>query len=111
MTCTETACTEVDLRRSDDAWLAKVIEVVRATRSHPSLRVGSSVRGALDIAAVVPSLAELRGAEPTDPALGLDAALIALTGRVRARRCHDTGGGDRRRPLVVRLRSQRRRAR
>ena len=71
------------LRRSDDAWLAKVIEVVRATRSHPSLRVGSSVRGALDIAAVVPSLAELRGAEPTDPALGLDAALIALTGRVR----------------------------
>ncbi|MDQ3310595.1 MAG: MoxR family ATPase [Actinomycetota bacterium] len=68
---------------SDPAWLAKVIEVVRATRSHPSLRFGSSVRGALDIAAVVPSLAELRGAAPTDPALGLDAALIALTGRVR----------------------------
>jgi MoxR-like ATPase len=69
----------------DASWLAKVIGVVRATRTHPDLRVGSSVRGALDVAAIAPTLAALRGVAPTDPALGLDAALVALSGRVRLR--------------------------
>ena len=69
----------------DSRWLAKVVGVVRATRRHPELRVGSSVRGALDIAAILPSLASLRGGTPTDPSLGLDAALVALSGRVRLR--------------------------
>jgi MoxR-like ATPase len=66
-------------------WVAKVVEVVRRTRSHPDLRHGSSVRGAIDTAKVAASLAAIRGVEPTDPGAGLDAALVALSGRIRVR--------------------------
>jgi MoxR-like ATPase len=70
---------------ADDAWLARVVEVVRRTRSHPDVRIGSSVRGAIDTVAVANSLAGLRGGSPQDVALGLDAALVALSGRMRLR--------------------------
>jgi MoxR-like ATPase len=69
----------------DPLWLAKVVEVVRRTRTHPEVRIGSSVRGAIDIAAVAASLAPLRGSSPTAFAVGLDSAIIALSGRVRLR--------------------------
>jgi MoxR-like ATPase len=70
---------------ADAAWLARVVEVVRRTRSHPDVRIGSSVRGAIDTVAVANSLAALRGGSPQDPAVGLDAALVALSGRMRLR--------------------------
>jgi MoxR-like ATPase len=70
---------------ADDRWLEKVVELVRRTRTHPDLRVGSSVRGALDATAVVNSLAALREQPVTTPSVGLDAILIALSGRVRLR--------------------------
>jgi len=70
---------------ADAAWVAKVVELVRRTRSHPDLRVGSSVRGALDATAVVRSLANLREQPFTTPSVGLDAVLMALSGRVRLR--------------------------
>ncbi|MFM7684341.1 MAG: AAA family ATPase [Actinomycetota bacterium] len=66
-------------------WLTKVVSVVRATRTHPDVRIGSSVRGAIDTVAVALSLAALRGVGPTDIELGLDAALVALSGRLRLR--------------------------
>lgn len=66
-------------------WIAKAVEVVRRTREHGELRVGSSVRGAIDASAVAASLASLRGVVADDPAVGLDAALVALSGRVRVR--------------------------
>jgi MoxR-like ATPase len=66
-------------------WLAKVVEVVRRTRTHPDLRHGSSVRGAIDTAKVAASLAAIRGVAPTDRTAGLDAALVALSGRIRIR--------------------------
>ncbi|HWC69279.1 MAG TPA: MoxR family ATPase [Acidimicrobiales bacterium] len=69
----------------DAVWAAKVVDVVRASRDHPDLRIGSSVRGAIDCAAVAASLGALRGVSPTDPRLGLDAALLSLSGRVRVR--------------------------
>jgi MoxR-like ATPase len=69
----------------DEAWAAKVVYVVRASRDHPDLRIGSSVRGAIDCAAVAASLGALRGVSPSDPHLGLDAALLSLSGRVRVR--------------------------
>jgi MoxR-like ATPase len=69
----------------DLPWVSNVVEVVRLTRSHPDLRIGSSVRGAIDTALVAASLAPLRGASATDSVVGLDAALIALSGRVRVR--------------------------
>ncbi len=66
-------------------WISKAVSVVRRTRSHPDLRVGSSVRGAVDFAKVAFSLAELRGFTIDNPSVGVDAALVALSGRVRIR--------------------------
>ena len=72
-------------RDLDPAWVAKVVELVRLTRTHPDLRVGSSVRGAIDMCAVATSLAEVRGTTGSDTDVSLDAALVALSGRVRLR--------------------------
>jgi MoxR-like ATPase len=66
-------------------WLAKVVEVVRLTRTHPDVRIGSSVRGAIDIAAVAASLAPLRRSSATAFDVGLDSAIVALSGRLRLR--------------------------
>lgn len=66
-------------------WLDKVVELVRRTRAHADLRVGSSVRGAIDMSAVASSLASVRSSDVNDPAVSLDAALVALSGRVRVR--------------------------
>ncbi|HZU71831.1 MAG TPA: MoxR family ATPase [Acidimicrobiales bacterium] len=68
---------------ADPAWVRRVVEVVRATRTHPDIRIGSSVRGAVDTVLVAGSLATLRGTGPDDAEVGLDAALAALSGRVR----------------------------
>ena len=69
----------------DDAWRARMVELVRRTRSHPDVRVGSSVRGAIDATAVAATLADVRGVPASAPEVGLDAALVALSGRVRLR--------------------------
>jgi MoxR-like ATPase len=63
----------------------RAVKVVRATREHPDVRVGSSVRGAIDLALLAEQLADLRRAEPTDEQVGVDAALAALSGRIRVR--------------------------
>lgn len=73
----------------DDEWLGRAVELVRRTRAHPDVRIGSSVRGAIDLCAVVASLAEVRDAPITDPAVSLDAALVALSGRIRVREGSD----------------------
>ena len=57
---------------SRNSWLVEVaVEVVRRTRQHPDLRMGASVRGAIDFVLVAERLAELRGIElaraPVDP--------------------------------------------
>ena len=69
----------------DSKWVAQVVELVRLTRSHADLRVGSSVRGAIDMCAVASSLAAVRGSRPSAGDVSLDAALVALSGRVRLR--------------------------
>lgn len=61
----------------------KVVEVVRATRQHPEVRVGSSVRGAIDLLVLSEDLGRLRNLAPTDFDVGLDSALAALSGRIR----------------------------
>jgi MoxR-like ATPase len=66
-------------------WINLVVELVRATRDHADVRVGSSVRGAIDMVFVANSLAELRGVEAVSPRASLDAALVALSGRIRVR--------------------------
>jgi len=79
------AVAALDARSAEPEWLGKVVELVRRTREHPELRVGSSVRGAIDIALVAATLADLRGQPPQQPSVGLDAAIVALSGRVRMR--------------------------
>lgn len=83
----EVAIVGRDAPQLDATWTARVVEVVRRTRSHPDLAVGSSVRGALDTAAVTDSLLRLRGETlaGAGESTGLDAALVALSGRVRVR--------------------------
>jgi MoxR-like ATPase len=81
---------QITLRESggadlDPDWVAKVVELVRLTRTHADLRVGSSVRGAIDMCAVASSLAAVRGSSVQAGDVSLDAALVALSGRVRLR--------------------------
>jgi len=63
----------------------RAVRVARATREHGDVRVGSSVRGAIDLTLIAEQLASLRGCDITDEQLGLDAALAALSGRIRVR--------------------------
>jgi MoxR-like ATPase len=62
------------------------VAVTRATREHPDVRQGSSVRGAIDCVLVARELAALRGvASPRDdryPEVVLDAMIVALSGRI-----------------------------
>lgn len=67
----------------------RAVRVVRASRVHSDVRIGSSVRGAIDLVLIADRLAALRGSPVDDDALGLDAALAALSGRIRVRE----GGG------------------
>ena len=69
----------------DATGIERVVDLVRLTRAHPDLRVGSSVRGAIDMCAVAASLAQVRARPVSDPSVSLDAALVALSGRVRVR--------------------------
>jgi len=72
------------------AFVADVVELVRRTRTHADVRVGSSVRGAIDLVRLASTLAGLRGAPVDDWHVGLDAALVALSGRLRM---DDPSGG------------------
>ena len=55
--------------------------ITRATRGHPELRRGSSVRGAIDLTAIALELVKL-GSYPDHERVVLDAALLALSGRI-----------------------------
>lgn len=62
------------------------VRAARATRSHPDLRIGSSVRGALDLVAITLLLGDIRNGEGGGwRRVGLDAALTSLSGRVTRR--------------------------
>lgn len=65
--------------------LDRAVAVTRATRDHPDVRTGSSVRGAIDAALVTRHLAELRRVDVEGATVGLDAMLAALSGRLRLR--------------------------
>ena len=64
-------------------WREQVVEVVRRTRSHPDVRIGSSVRGAIDLVRLAAALGARRGVPVEDWDAGLDAALVARSGRIR----------------------------
>lgn len=96
-----------DLRTQDGGRLGgrligDAVYVTRATRSHPDVRQGSSVRGAIDIVLVANQLALLRNiTEASDsadrlnpagayPQLVRDAMIVALSGRIHCDESVDT---------------------
>ncbi len=76
---TRTGCT-------DAALIADAVAITRATRRHPELRRGSSVRGAIDITAIAAELASFGGttdsAEEAHRNRVLDAGMLALSARI-----------------------------
>lgn len=69
-----------------EALIADAVALTRATRDHPDIRQGSSVRGAIDCVLVSGQLAGLRGiADPGDAGyreLVYDAMAVCLSGRI-----------------------------
>ncbi len=82
----ETATHQPDLDEPDvvqRTFIRQAVDVVRGTRVHPDVRIGSSVRGAIDLVLIAGQLAELRDSAVTDDDVALDAARMALSGRIR----------------------------
>jgi MoxR-like ATPase len=59
------------------------VAVTRATREHPDIRQGSSVRGAIDLTLVAGQLFTMRETAAEEyPELVYDAMVVALSGRI-----------------------------
>lgn len=67
------------------AAVLQIVGLVAATREHPDVRSGSSVRGAIDLSLLLAELSRLRRLDPLDPTVSRDAAQLALSGRIRVR--------------------------
>jgi MoxR-like ATPase len=78
----ERAIVGVRTGSDDETLIADGVALTRATRGHPELRRGSSVRGAIDLVAIARELGELGSYQDDRPRLVLDAALLALSGRI-----------------------------
>ena len=69
-----------------DALVSDAVAVTRATREHPDVRQGSSVRGAIDLTLVAGELLSMRGIAERDHAryaeTVFDAMVVALSGRI-----------------------------
>ena len=59
------------------------VTLTRATREHRDVRMGASVRGAIDLVLLLTGLARLRGEDSLARATAQDAAHAALSGRIR----------------------------
>jgi MoxR-like ATPase len=70
-----------------DRLVADAVALTRATRVHPDVRQGSSVRGAIDTALIATEVSELRGVPDRDderyPQVVFDAMTVALSGRIQ----------------------------
>ncbi|MBN9789676.1 MoxR family ATPase [Pseudonocardia sp. TMWB2A] len=66
----------------DDGLVADAVALTRATRGHPDLRRGASVRGAIDLTAIAVELRALGSHDGDHPRIVLDAALLALSARI-----------------------------
>jgi len=63
--------------------VAFAVELARATRAHPNVRIGASVRGAIDLTVLAVALGQARSVAPMTRDVAFDAALAALSGRIR----------------------------
>jgi MoxR-like ATPase len=82
---------EVVRRQTDggEREIAIAVEVTRGTRTHPAVRNGSSIRGAIDMVRLARGLSRLRERDPLEREALLDAAIAALSGRVRVHEDQD----------------------
>jgi MoxR-like ATPase len=64
-----------------DQFIRIAVQLVRATRIHPEIKQGASVRGAIDLVTIVSSLIEL-GSERSSFEVMRDAAWAALSGKI-----------------------------
>ncbi len=62
---------------------AFAVALTRTTREHPDVRMGASVRGAIDLVLLLAGLARLRGERGVTLDTARDAAYAALSGRIR----------------------------
>jgi MoxR-like ATPase len=74
---------------SDGPVVAVAVAVTRGTRDHPAVRSGSSVRGAIDMVRLARGLERLRRTGELDRAGLVDAAIAALSGRIRVHEDQD----------------------
>jgi len=65
-----------------DVLVHRSVRAVRLSRTHRDLRIGASVRGAIDTVLVAAELAAVRGEAEPGGETGLDAARSALSGKV-----------------------------
>ena len=63
--------------------VAIAVEIARGSRAHAAVRMGSSVRGAIDMVKLADGLATVRGTAALERELLLDAAVAAMSGRIR----------------------------
>jgi MoxR-like ATPase len=77
----EVAITAHEAEVPAGALTSQFVEVCRSTRTHPEIRIGSSVRGAIDGLLLAKQLSAIRG--DGSAATLLDAALASLSGRIR----------------------------
>lgn len=69
-----------------DGWTVEVaVALTRSTRTHEDIRTGASVRGAIDMVHLAAGLAARRSEDPPSTATLGDAALPALSGRIRVK--------------------------
>lgn len=66
-----------------DERVCRIVDLVRATRAHPDIRQGASVRAAIDLETLCRQLAVRRNVTADDPGVTRDAAVAALSGRIR----------------------------
>lgn len=91
---TEVRIVQREAGTGDPWFVRRVVNVVRASREHPDVRIGSSVRGAIDLVRIAHELSRLRDEPVHGPTVGLDAALAALSGRLRLNESIDRRADD-----------------
>jgi MoxR-like ATPase len=67
----------------DGPLVPRAVALARLSREHPQVRMGASVRGAIDLVRIAGDLARLRGEDEPGEETFADAAIAALSGRLR----------------------------
>lgn len=95
----------------DGALVDTAVALTRLTRGHAQVRMGASVRGAIDLVRLATGLATVRGEAEPGAETFADAAIAALSGRLRVEEGIETTPEAIVRELIERLEDERGKAR